>query len=123
MGTGGPLEAEFTLAAPVPAGSWHLVGDGIILEPVDVRFEIIWREDAGDHLLATFDHHFDPQPPGNFDAATYEETVDGPAAPAHAGDQLILRYQATGATQAMSYIPNGDGASHNGRIPFIDLPQ
>lgn len=123
MGIGDPREAEFTLLAPLPAGTWHLVGDGIIIEPVDVRFEIIWRSDAGDDVLATFDHHFDATGGPDFDAVPYEDSVDGPEAPAAEGDQLILRYSAMNATLNGSYIPNGDGATHNGRIPFIDLPQ
>jgi hypothetical protein len=123
VGIGDPQEAEFTLVAPLPAGTWRLVGDGIIIEPVDVRFEIIWRSDAGDQVLATFDHHFEPNGGGNFDAVPYEDTREAPAAPAEPGDQLILRYSAMNATVIYAYNPNGDGANHNGRIPFIELPR
>lgn len=121
MGTVGPLEAEFTLRGPIAAGSWRLVADGIILEPVDMRFELLWRSSAGDQVIATFDHHFDP-PPNGFDAVAYEDTREADTVPATAGDQLIFRYQALNATRPVAYVPNGDGESHNGRIPFIELP-
>jgi hypothetical protein len=123
VGVGDSLEAEFTLEAPLPAGTWRLVGDGIIIEPVDVRFEIIWRSNAGDQVLATFDHHFDPPAGGGFDAVPYEDTREAPAAAAQPGDQLVLRYSAVQATGTVAYVPNGDGAKHNGRIPFIELPR
>jgi len=97
------------------------VGDGIIVEPVDVRFEIIWRDSNSDHRVALFDHHFDP-PSSGFDAVPYEDTTDGTAADASAGDQLILRITGGNSTSPSAYIPNGDGASANGRIPFIELP-
>ena len=123
MGVGDPLEAAIELQAPLPAGPWHLVADGIIIQPVDVRFDILWRRaGGGDTTLATFMHHFDPRPPGMFDAVPFEDTALGPAADAHKGDQLVLRYGAMGATVEMAYIPNGDGAMLNGRIPFIELP-
>ena len=123
MGVGDPLEAEYTLVASIPAGTWRLVADGIIIEPVDVRFELFWRSAAGDSVLATFDHHFDPWGNGNFDAVPFEDTRDLEAVPAAAGDELVLRYSAMNATIGMAYIPNGDGAEHNGRIPFVELPQ
>ncbi|HTM21146.1 MAG TPA: hypothetical protein VL172_11575 [Kofleriaceae bacterium] len=123
MGIGDPQEAEYTLKAPIAAGTWRLVGDGIIIEPVDVLFEIIWRSDAGDSAVASFQHHFEPNGGGNFDAVAYEDTTEADQVPAEAGDQLVLRYSAMNATIGMAYIPNGDGASHNGRIPFIELPQ
>jgi hypothetical protein len=123
VGVGDPLEAEFELVAGIPAGTWTFVGDGIIIEPVDVLFEIIWRGDAGDDVLWSIPHHFDPWGGGNFDAVPFEVSTELEAVAAAAGDQLILRYQAMNATIGMAYIPNGDGAEHNGRIPFIELPQ
>jgi hypothetical protein len=123
VGVGDSLEAEYTLLGPLPAGTWRLVGDGIIIEPVDVRFEIIWRSDAGDQILATYDHHFEPPAGGGFDAVPYEDTRESTAVPAEPGDQLILRYTAVEAAGSISYVPNGEGATHNGRIPFIQLPR
>jgi len=121
VGIGDPLEAAFTLNAPLRAGSWILVGDGIIIEPVDVRFEVLVRAGATETSLASIDHHFDPAGGGSFDAVAFESPFTAEAAGA-AGDLLVLRYSAENATLQMSYIPNGDGASANGRIPLLDLP-
>jgi hypothetical protein len=111
------------LVGPIPAGAWTLVADGIIIEPVDAQFDLIWRAGGVDTPLAIWTHHFDPQPPGNFDAVAYEETKLAAPVPAEPGDLLILRYQAMNATVNMAYIPNGDGANSNGRIPNLTLPQ
>ena len=43
MGAGSSQEAEYTLRDDLPAGAWHLVGDGIITQAVDVRFELFVR--------------------------------------------------------------------------------
>jgi hypothetical protein len=122
VGVGDPREAAFTLVGPIPAGTWTLVGDGIIIEPVDAQFDLIWRANGVDTPIAVWTHHFDPQPTG-FDAVAYEETKLAAAVPAQAGDLLVLRYQAMNATVSMAYIPNGDGANSNGRIPNLTLPQ
>lgn len=124
MGAGRSLEAEFTLLDDLPAGTWRLVADGIIVYPVDVEFELIYRQaEGGDVPIGTWNQHFDPLPMG-FDAQPYEVTVDAPAFTFSAGDQLVFRYTGTGTgpNQPMAYVPNGDGIRANGRIPFIDLP-
>jgi hypothetical protein len=124
VGAGRSQEAEFLLLGDLPAGEWRLVADGIIVFPVDVRFELIYRSAGTDTPIGTWDHHFDPRPQG-FDAQPYEVTVDAPAFTFAAGDQLVFRYTGsnTEPSQVMAYIPNGDGALANGRIPFIDLPR
>jgi hypothetical protein len=124
VGTGGPLEAPFTLRAPLPAGTWTLVADGIIIEPVDVLFEVLVRPAGGgaDVMLFAVEHHFDPIGGGVFDAVPFETTFEAPAA-GGAGDGLIFRYSSVGpSTIEMAYVPNGDGEEHNGRIPFLELP-
>jgi hypothetical protein len=72
VGIGDPLEAPFTLVAPVAAGNWHLVGDGIIFQTCDVTFEIVWRSPGGDQTIAGWSQHFDAPPagPGQFDATS-----------------------------------------------------
>jgi hypothetical protein len=108
----------------LPAGTWRLVADGIIVYPVDVQFELIYRQAGGaDLMIGTWNQHFDPLPVG-FDAQPYEVTVEAPAFAFGAGDQVVFRYTGTGTepNQPMAYVPNGDGARANGRIPFIDLP-
>ncbi len=124
MGVGDPLEASAALAGPINAGRWHLIGDGLVVDPVDITYEVIWRGSAGDKVLATWQHHFDAPPagPDRYKAVRYEDDADGAAAEATAGDKLVLRFKAAQAASAMPFIPNGDGFMANGRIPSITLP-
>jgi hypothetical protein len=122
VGTGGPLEASFLLVGPIDAGTWRLVADAIVLEEVDVLLELIWRAGAGDQPLASFTQHFAPVA-GSFDAVPFDMTATVARVPAAAGDKLVFRYSVVaGATHLMSWIPNGDGATRHGRIPFVELP-
>ena len=125
MGAGSSLEAAYSLRAPIPAGTWLLVADGIITEPVDVHFELLWRhgDGAADTRLAAFDQHFDPLPDGSYRAQPYEVSASVGAVAAVTGDQLVFRYSGESASLDMSaYVPNGDGETTGGRIPYIDLP-
>jgi len=107
----------------VPAGTWHLIGDGIITESVDVHFEMLWRRTGvADVTVATWDHHFDPLGGGNFDAQAYEADATGTAIDFQAGDKLVFRYTGASLSNVNAYVPNGDGAVANGRIPSITLP-
>ncbi|MEZ4399588.1 MAG: hypothetical protein R3B06_06200 [Kofleriaceae bacterium] len=121
MGTGSSQEAEFTLVADVPAGEWVLVADGIVVRPVDVTFELFARRAGVELPIGMFQQHFDPLPMG-FDAQPFEARVTAPAI-AQAGDELVFRYTGANADTPMAYIPDGDGARANGRIPFVDLPE
>ena len=126
MGAGSSQEAEWTLVADVPAGEYRLIADGIITNPVDVTFELIWRVPGGpDVVLGTWMQHFDPLGGGNFDATPYEVTATAPAIDFEEGrgDQLIFRYTGINSVSPMSYVPNGDGPTHNGRYPHIVLPR
>jgi len=126
VGAGGSLEAEYRLAGPIKAGSWHLVGDGIIVDSCDMTFEVVWRAGATDKVVTSFTHHFDPLPstaPNPFDATPYAADATAAAVPAGANDQLVLRIRAAGTmTQSILYIPNGDGAKAHGDIPSLKLP-
>jgi hypothetical protein len=123
VGVGDSLEAAIELRAPVPAGQWHLILDGIIIEPVTARFEILWRAaGGGDVTLIDVEHAFEPHPDGGYTAVPFETTIEAPAAAAATGDQLVFRYSAPDATASVAYIPNGDGELTGGRIPSIDLP-
>ncbi|HZS39722.1 MAG TPA: hypothetical protein VFF06_22975 [Polyangia bacterium] len=126
MGVGDPLEAAFKLAAPIRAGSWHLVGDAIVLESADAQYDVIWRSGAGDVKLAGFAHHFYvPAGTGQaqFNAVAFEADAPGIAAAARAGDSLVLRFTALNAAPGtMAFIPNGDGVKAMGRIPSLTLP-
>jgi hypothetical protein len=125
VGIGDPLEAAATLAGPIPAGRWHLIGDGIVPDSVDITFRVIWRSAAGDQTLATWQNHFEAPPagPNRYKAVRYEADADGVAAEAVEGDRLVLRFEAGPAASAMPFIPNGDGHFANGRIPSITLPR
>ena len=101
------------------------MGDGIVLDPCDVQFDIIWRAQDGDHVVSTVTHHFDPQPTG-FDAVKFETDLKGSAInPTIASDQLVLRFSTQTVVNGASivYIPNSDGAHANGRIPSITYPR
>jgi len=106
----------------VPAGTWHLVADSIIIEAVDAHFELLWRRAGRDDvLIAEWTHHFEPIGAGEYTPQPYEDEAAGEALDVEDGDQLVFRYSATGSDLPMAYVPNGDGPP--GRIPYIDLPQ
>jgi hypothetical protein len=127
LGVGDSFEAAFTLAAPLPAGVWHLIGDGYVLAATDIRYEVLWRRAGSDTSLVEFRHHFDPQvSPGGWYATNYDGDGMGIAADARAGDQLVLRMSVSdnsdGGTGTV-FIPNGDGPLTHGRIPSLILPR
>jgi hypothetical protein len=126
VGTGSPREAEFSLIDSVPAGTYRLIGDGIITGSVDVTWEVIWRRPGmppTDVVLATWTHHFDPRGMGDFRAQAFEESMSVTQAIDFVdGDQLVLRYNGMNGPFPMSYVPNGDGALAEGRIPNLTLP-
>jgi hypothetical protein len=122
VGAGRSLEAAYPLASSIPAGAWTFVLDGIVLEAVDVRFELLHRSGGGDTALASFDQHFDPLPGGGYRAQAFEREEDLPKVDAGDGDRLVLRFTGDGSDLMMAYIPNGDGELTGGRIPYLDLP-
>lgn len=123
MGAGGSQEAHYDLKASVPAGTYHCIIDSIIIRPVDVTFELIWRRGDTDMVLASWQEHFEPLPGPSFDAQPYERDVDAPAIDFMPGDQFIFRYSAENTSEAEAYIPNGDGTLANGRIPNFTFPK
>lgn len=123
MGAGGSQEAAYPLQAGVPAGTYHLVLDSIIIKPVDVTFDLIWRRGATDMPLATWSMHFEPLPGASFNAQPFELDEIAPAIDFVAGDQLVFRYTGANTTSSEAYIPNGDGKNAHGRIPNITLPK
>ncbi len=106
----------------MPAGAYHCVIDAIIITPVDVTFDLIWRRGSVDMTLATWDEHFEPLP-GSFDAQAYELDVPAPAIDFVDGDKLVFRYTGSANSMPNAWIPNGDGVTANGRIPNITLPK
>ena len=107
----------------MPAGTYHFVLDGIIITAVDVKFELIHRRGMMNTTLVMWDQHFDPMVPQMFEATAYEIDQTAPAIDFKDGDKLVFRYSATNTIMADAWIPNGDGANSNGRIPSIRLPK
>ena len=124
MGTGGSQEAEFDLAAGIPTGSYHFVLDAVIIQSVDLQFDLVWRRGTTDTTLVTFAEHYDPLGGGNFDAQPLEyDEATTVALDFKSGDKLVFRYTGTNGSVAQAYIPNGDGSLSKGRIPNITLPK
>jgi hypothetical protein len=107
----------------VPAGTYHVECDAVIIGSVDVTFTLIWRHGGTDTTLAQWVQHWEPLPNSNYEAQAYEVDEAAPAIDYSAGDQLVFRYEAMNTTTAEAFIPNGDGPYSNGRIPNIALPQ
>lgn len=121
MGPGGSQDAPFDLRASVPAGTYHVQCDAIVLAPVDVTFTLIWRRGASDTTLAQWMQHFDPLPDG-YEAQAYEVDMPAIAIDFDSGDQLVFRYAGANTDNNQAFIPNGDGRTTGGRIPAITLP-
>lgn len=131
------LEASFTLRKPLPAGTWGLIGDGIVLGDgvtnVTVLFEVRWRraaaaaagDDRSDVVLVSVQNTFvrDPDPNRSFRAVPFQTSAPGLAAAADPGDRLVLRFTALRGDSGAVFVPNGDGVTAFGRIPRLDLPQ
>ena len=108
----------------MPAGTYHVIYDGIIIRAVDVRFELLWRHNGTDTVLGMWDEHFEPLANGAFDAQPFERDVTTTTAiDTQMGDEFIFRYSGLGSTSMQAYIPNGDGPITDGRIPNIRLPR
>ena len=123
MGPGGSLDAAFNLLDSVPAGTYHVICDAIIIRSIDVAFELIQRRGSDDTQLVTWSQHFDPLPGGVYTAQAYEVDEAAPAIDFKSGDQFVFRFSGMNSTSTQAFIPNGDGAKANGRIPNITLPK
>ena len=123
MRLGESLEAAYTLRGPIAAGMWHIVGDAEdCLRSVAVRYDVIWRHGGDDTVIATATGTLTPQQPDPYVAAPFEGDAAGIAAPAAAGDKLVLRFTVTGGDADTYFIANGDGAYAHGRVPNLTLP-
>jgi hypothetical protein len=123
VGVGDSLEAPFTLVAPLPAGTWHFVGDAQVLGGCTATFDVVVRHAGQDTPLFHLENRFDIPATGlRFNAVPYESDATAPAAGV-AGDQLVLRFGASASdAPGKCYVPNGDGASTGGRVPSLKLP-
>jgi hypothetical protein len=123
VGPGRSQEAPYDLKDSVPAGTYHVICDAIIIRAIDVTFDLIHRRGVDDTVLSTWDQHFEPLPGGTYDAQAYELDRDAPAIDFEDGDQFVFRYTGANSTSEQAFIPNGDGAVTGGRIPSFTLPR
>ena len=132
-GSPSTLEAAFTLRDKLPAGTWGVIGDGMVLgtgaNNVRVRFEVRTRsaaavDDRADQVLVGVENVFHRDAANPFNAVQFETAADGSASDAQAGDKLVLRIVAlpNDSDPGAMYIPNADGVYHAGRIPSLKLP-
>ena len=122
MGVGDPLEASYGINAPLPAGKWHLVGDGVVLSAVDMQFDVLLRSGGMDKVIVSFMHHFDV-PADSSQVVPFDGDAEGPEVTASVGDLLVLRMTAQNAAKpGPAFVPNSDGSYANGRIPSLTLP-
>lgn len=126
-------EAAYTLHGPIPAGTWHLVGDGIItgtaVTNATVSFEVRLRPQAAladelDKVILQTQNTFVRDPQNAFAPVLFETLVPGILVAATPGDRLVLRIHALRGDSGAMYILNGDGnrMSAAARIPHLDLP-
>lgn len=123
MGPGRSQEAPYDLKASVPAGTYHVIYDGIIIFPVDVTFELIHRRGSDDTILASWSQSFEPIAGGGFMAQPFEMDLEAPAIDFAPGDQFVYRYTGANSQAAMAYIPVGFPESEGGRQTNITLPR
>ena len=113
--------------APIPAGTWHLVGDGEgIRNSVTVRFDVLWRPQpgTGETVIATVTHTFVPDAnPNPYASVMFDANLSGIAVDAVPGDLITLRFSTLEAAGYYGYIPNGDGAVAGARVPNLTLPR
>lgn len=107
----------------MPAGTYHINCDAIIIRSVDATFELIHRRGDQDTVLSTWMQHFEPLEGGVYEAQPYEIDQVAPAIDFEDGDQFVFRFTGSNSTAMQAFIPNGDGALAGGRIPNITLPQ
>lgn len=126
------LEAAYPLAGPIAAGTWGIVGDGILagnqVQSMTMLFEARLRpagisDDHADVVLCAVKNTFLRDSSKPFSAVPFSGSVAGVAAAAAPGDLLVYRVTALAGDPGAIYIWNGDGASAGGRIPRLDLPR
>ena len=132
-GSPSSLEAAYVLRDKVPAGTWDIIGDGLLLgngvTKMRVRFEVRTRaagavDDSADQLLVGVENVFVRDATTPLYAVPFQTQAQGVASDSQAGDKLVLRMTAltNDSDPGGMYIPNADGVYRLGRIPRIQLP-
>ena len=127
------LEAAYVLRDKVLAGTWDVIGDGLLLgsgvSKIRVRFEVRTRragavDDAADQVMVGVENVFVRDAANPLYAVPFQTQAEGVASDAEAGDKLVLRMTALSndSDPVGMYIPNADGKYRLGRIPRIQLP-
>jgi hypothetical protein len=119
VGVGHPVEAAYKLPGPLPAGSYHLVADGITYMTPTVEFDVLWRAPgAADQTIVSFTHQY---PTGN--ASSYEDQATAARFEAKGGDQLVLRLTLLGTDPTPDYVPIAEHPSTpTARMLSLDIP-
>jgi hypothetical protein len=106
----------------VPAGTWHVIADGVIADSIDVTFELVWRSAKnGDTTIASWVQHFDRPGGANF-WVPFEADETATAIDYEPGDQLVYRFTGTNVGDGSAYAPNGDDDG-TGRDTQLTLPK
>ena len=92
----------------MPAGTYKLQLDAIIITPVDVTFDLLLRRDGSDTVLAEFGSSYVPLGGGVYLPQAFSYDEPAPAIDFEPGDQLVYRYTANGSSEPTSYEPDGD---------------
>ncbi len=92
--------SQYRLPGPIAAGNYHLIADGLIVGTPQIRFDVLWRSQAGDQTIVSFTHQY---PSGA--AAPYEESKRGAAQPAQPGDLLVLMVTVLGPSMSSVFVP------------------
>jgi len=119
IGVGHPVEVTYALPGPIPAGNYHLVGDGVISAMPMVQFDLLWREPGSqDSTIVSFTHQY---PSGT--AAQYEETKSGAAVAAVNGDLIVLRVTMLSTDPNSEYVPIAEHPpTPTARFLSVDIP-
>ncbi len=127
----GYVEAAYTLRAPLGAGTWGFVGDGILAggDRIRMRFEARLRpqgtlsgDDSRDVVIAQTESLFVRNTSQPFAAVPFRGQAAGQAVSSQIGDLLVYRATVIGGDAGTMYILNGDGQKTGGTIPRLDLP-
>ena len=77
----------------------------MIIKPVDVTFDLIWRRGIDRHVARDVDEHFDPLAGGDYDAQPFEFDETAPRSTSGRRPARVPLRRGSNTTTAESYIP------------------